>query len=309
MRIASVAWKGVAGLADGALDLARDGGIPADLVVVTGGPGSGKTRLLETIIAGKERVAAYGPRPRLDDLLGKDGTGAKISIEWWMSEEERAFVGVTTPVLPTEAIYERSNTADLAPDPAIGVLLERYDHEMHHGKVDYIPADRALPSYATAVGDPVYDQRRQRLSRGPDKYAGLMKLAEDMIVRRADAGRTGNLEALFTELCPHLQIAGASSAAGLEIVREGSSPLPLSRLSMSEKQAFAIAASMALVGVHNSVVLYDTPELYLSGAEARRQLDVLRAFAPTNQWIVATCAEEIVAMAAQRNQVRLGAQQ
>jgi len=92
-------------------------------------------------------------------------------------------------------------------------------------------------------------------------------------------------------------------------VREGSTPRPLSRLSMSEKQAFAIAASMVLVGVQHSVVLFDTPELYLSGAEARRQLEVLRSFAPTNQWIVATCAEEIAAMAAHRNLVRLGAPQ
>ncbi|TKD00953.1 hypothetical protein [Polyangium fumosum] len=310
MRIASVAWKGFAGLADGSLDFARDGGVPADLIVVTGPPGSGKTRLLEMIIAGKERVAAYGPRPRLDDVLGPAGTAAKISMQWWMSEDEQKFVGVTKPLLSTESIYARSGTVELAPDPAIGVLLERYDHDRQHGKMDYIPADRGLPSYATTVGDPVGDQRRKRLTRGPDKYAGLMKLAEGMILRRADAARTDTLGALFAALCPHLRLSGVGSAGDLEVVSAGGgSPRPLSRLSMSEKQAFAIAASMALVGVHHSVVLFDTPELYLSGAEARRQLEILQSFAPTNQWIVSTCAEEIVAMAAHRNLVRLGAPQ
>jgi hypothetical protein len=309
MRIASVAWRGFVGLADGALDLARDGGIPADLVVVTGPPGSGKTRLLEMIIAGKEGVAAYGPRPRLDDVLGKEAAAAKISMEWWLSEDERDFVGVTKAVLSSESIYARSGPIEIAPDPAVGALLERYDHDPRHGKVDYVPADRGLPSYSTAVGDAVFDQRRKRLTRGPDKYAAILKLAEDTILRSSDVARINAFEALFTKLCPHLSLGGVGSAGNLEIVRQGGAVRPVSRLSMSEKQALALAASMVFVGIESSVILFDTPELFLSGAEARRQLEVLRAFAPTNQWIVATCAEEIVAMAAHRNLVRLGAAQ
>jgi hypothetical protein len=306
MRIASVAWKGVAGVADGALDFARDGGIPADLVVVTGPPGSGKTRLLETIIAGKERVAAYGPRPKLDDLLGREGTAAKIVLDWWLSEDERSFVGVRTPVQTTEAIYARSGVPELAPDPAIGLLLERYDHDPRNGKIDYIPADRGLPSYATSVSDPVYEQRTKRLSRGPDKYAALSKLATDTVLGRGDSARVEALSTLFTKLCPHLRLGKVSSTGDLEIAREGVPPVPVSRLSMSEKQAFMIASSLVLVGVQNSVVLFDTPELFSSGAEARRRLEVMRGFAPTNQWIVATCAEEIVAMADHKSLVRLG---
>lgn len=306
MRIATVAWKGIVGLADGALDFAQDGGMPSDLVVATGPPGSGKTRLLEVIIAGKEGVAAYGPRPRLDDVLGREGTAAKISMDWWLSEEEQKFVGVTKSVMPTEAIYLRSGLPELAPDPAIGVLLERYDHDPRHGKVDYIPADRGLPSYSTSVGAPEYEQRLKRLSRGPDKYGGLLKIAEDTILRRMDNERIEALGDLFRRLCPHLRLGGVGITRGIEVRREGGGVRSISQLSMSEKQSLAIAASMVLVGVHHSVVLFDTPELYLSGAEARRQLDVLRAFAPSNQWIVATCAEDIVAMAGQRSLVRMG---
>ncbi|MDI1475989.1 hypothetical protein [Polyangium sp. y55x31] len=307
MRIASVTWKGFLGLADGSLDLARDGALPADLVVVTGPPGSGKTRLLDVIIAGKERVAPYGPGPRLDDVIGKDGTSAKITIEWWLSEDERKVVGAPRPLLGTEAIYTRTGPAELAPDPAIGVILERYDHEPQHGKVDYIPADRGLPPHVTSVRDPVYEQRRVRLSRGPDKYAGIVKLAEQTMLRRTDDAKIAELKELFAKLCPHLRLRGVSAAGDIEFGREGGPPRPVSKLSMSEKQAFMIAATMVLVGVHHSVVLYDSPELYLSGAEARRQFEVLRAFAPTNQWIVATSSEDIVAMAAHRNLVRLGA--
>ncbi|UQA57167.1 hypothetical protein [Polyangium aurulentum] len=310
MKIASVAWKGFAGLADGSLDLARDGGgVPADLVVVTGPPGAGKTRLLEAIIAGKERVAAYGPRPKLDDVLGKMGTAAKITIDWWLSEEERAFVGAPKPLQTTESIYARSGVAELAPDPAIGVLLERYDHDPRHGKVDYIPADRGLPTYTTSVSNPVYEQRTKRLTRGPDKYGALSKLATDTILGRGDPARSEALAGLFKQLCPHLRLGKVSSTGDLEVEREGRPPTPVSRLSMSEKQAFMLAASMVLVGLNHSILLFDTPELYLSGAEARRRLDVLRGFAPANQWIVATSSEEIVAMADHKSLVRLGGPQ
>jgi len=307
MRIAKLTYTGFAGLGDGSLDFARDGGVPSDVIVVTGPPGSGKTRLLELIIAGKERVAPYGPRPRLDDVIAPGGSAAKIIIDWWLSEEERAFVGVNRPFQTTEAIYARSGPFELAPDPAIGVLLERYDHDPSHGKIDYLPADRGLPSFSTMVSDPVFDQRPKRLARGPDKYAGLVKLASDAILRRTDTPRIDALRALFTELCPHLRLGGVTASGDIEAIRADGSTTPASRLSMSEKQALAIASSLVLVGVHGSIVLYDTPELYLSGAEARRWLEILKNHAPTNQWIVATTADEVVAMTPQKNVVRFGA--
>ncbi|NUQ77660.1 MAG: ATP-binding protein [Polyangiaceae bacterium] len=307
MRIAKLKWAGVSGLSDGALDFARDGEVPADLVVVTGPPGSGKTRLLEgVIIAGKERVAAYGPAPRVDDVLPKGGEAAKIAIEWWLSADERAFVGVAKPLQVTEAIYARSGSPLLAPDPAIGVLLERYDHEPRHGKVDYIPADRGLPSYSAMVGNPVFDQRGKRLSRGPDKYAGMQRLVGEALLRNTDSARLEAVKDLFSKLCPHLRLGGVSEDWEVEITRSGRGAASLSRLSASERQAFAIASSLVFVGVHHSVVLFDTPELHLSGSETRRWLDLLRAFAPTNQWIVATNAQEVVAMVGEKTLVRLG---
>ena len=60
MKIARLSTLGVHGLEDATYELThRDTGVPHSIVVVTGPAASGKTRLLEAIVAGKEGAAPY----------------------------------------------------------------------------------------------------------------------------------------------------------------------------------------------------------------------------------------------------------
>ena len=65
-------------------------------------------------------------------------------------------------------------------------------------------------------------------------------------------------------------------------------PRAIDELSLSQRLAFDLAATFTLVGLHHSVVLFDTPELGLPAGDALRTLYALRDYAPTTQIVVAT---------------------
>lgn len=291
MKIAALAWRGVAGLTDGGVELVS-GGLPQDLIVVTGPSGSGKSRLLWSIVAAKERLAPYGPGANDESITGGSGN-AKIAVDWWFSEAERSDVGLDGAHHHTEVLFPRAKMPAVQA-PAVNELLSRYSHDRRIGKVDYVPPDRIMPSTASASGDSEFDQKRRRLSRGNEKYAACRRLAVD-IVRRGGS-KADELARLFNALCPHLKLGGVTPTNDLELIRASGRNTFVSRASSSEWDAFALAATIVIVGLHESVILFDTPELHLDGAEAARRVSVLRNAIPTTQLIVATRAEAVVAL-------------
>lgn len=291
MKIAAVSWRGVAGLADAGVELVTNGA-PNDLVVVTGPSGSGKSRLLWSIVAAKERLAPYGPGATDESITG--GTGnAKIAIDWWFSEAERSDVGLEGAHHHTEVLFPNAKMPAVQA-AAVNELLARYSHDRRMGKLDYLPPDRMMPQSASASGDSEFDQKRRRLTRGSEKYAACRRIAVEII--RRGGPKAEELTRLFSALCPHLRLGGVTPTNDLELVRASGRSVIVSRASSSEWEAFALAATIVIVGLHESVILYDTPELHLDGAEAARRLQVLRNTLPTTQLIVATKADAVVAM-------------
>ncbi len=300
MKIAALSWRGVAGLTDAGVEL-QSGGQPSDLVVVTGPSGSGKTRLLWSIVAAKERLAPYGAAPTDENITGAAGS-AKIAIDWWFSEKERADVGLDGAHHHTEVLFPSPKMPSVQA-AAVNELLSRYSHSRRTGKIDYIPPDRTMPVSASASGDSEFDQKRRRLSRGSEKYAASRRLAVD-IVRRGGS-RADELGQLFSALCPHLRIGGVTPSNDIELVRSSGRSVLVSRASSSEWEAFVLATTVVVVGLHESIILYDTPELHLDGAEAARCINVLRTTLPTTQLVVATKSAAVVAMQG-AHLVRLG---
>lgn len=291
MKIAALSWRGVAGLADAGVELVA-GGVPNDLVVVTGPSGSGKSRLLWSIVAAKERLAPYGPGVTDENITGGSGT-AKIAVDWWFSERERGDVGLDGAHHHTEALFPKPKMPAVQA-AAVNELLARYSHDRTKGKLDYVPPDRMMPQSASASGDTEFDQKRRRLSRGSEKYAACRRLAIDIV--RKGGSKADELTRLFGALCPHVRLGGVTASNDLELVRPSGRSVIVSRASSSEWEAFALAVTIVVVGLHESVILYDTPELHLDGAEAARWLAVLRQALPTTQLIVATKAPAVVAM-------------
>lgn len=283
MKISNIETHGCRGVADHRYCLASPSA-SHPLVAITGAEASGKTSLLDAIAAGKEHVAPYGVPPSPADIVREGLDECKIVIEWALTADEHSFAANDS--CTTEAIVRRLGLPDTDADIGLTALLERYSHEPTIGKVDYFPDDRRLASHGLGAFDLVLDQKRRRLTRGADKYAAIGRFAREALQgspKPAEALRT-----LFARLCPRTRLVGVN-ALGVPVFhgRRGSET-PVEHLSFSERMAFLFAATFVMVGLHESVVLIDTPELGLGPGEAARFLRVLMDFAPTTQFIVAT---------------------
>lgn len=301
MKIAGVSWAGVAGLADGSAEFTAGGTTPLGLVVISGPPGSGKSRLLATIAHTKERLAAYGPVPPDELVSGKTGA-AKVSIQWWLSANEQRVAGLRSQLSSSEVMFPRPRGLPPLNDPGLLEVLGRYSHDPAIGKVDYIPAERVRPATSGSSGGEVAEQRRRRLSTSSDKYASIKQLAWQCMQNRDP--RIAGVRRLFAELCPGRMLGNTTEDGDIDLLTSAGAHTPLRLASSSEWEAFTLAATFVLCGLQESVVLYDSPELHLDGVEAARRLGVLRAAAPTSQFIVATRSVPILEAAGAL--VRLG---
>ena len=80
-------------------------GEPHSLVLVTGPSASGKTRLLEAVIAAKEWVAPYGARPQPAGWIRPGETASKVSLGWRLNAEEQAYGALNDASAETESIF------------------------------------------------------------------------------------------------------------------------------------------------------------------------------------------------------------
>ncbi|MBL9026492.1 MAG: ATP-binding protein [Myxococcales bacterium] len=305
MKIRTITTSGLRSVPDRTFSLTGDAAVPFDVVVVTGPPSSGKTTFLDAIAAHKEVVSPYGAPPPARDLIRPGGTTAKISVEWWLDPAELDTAGLKGPST-SETVFKRQGLHGSDADPGLLAVLERYSHYTGIGKIDYFPDDRGLPLHGALVSDVVLDQRFQRLTRGPGKYASLVRFVRNMLLGTDDQSRLEPLKQLFHALCPWRTLASVNGVGMPVFHATNGLETPLDKLSGAEQQAFLFAATVVMVGLFDSVVLIDTLELRLAPGEAARVLAALKAYAPTNQWIVATTDPEIVASVPAPACIRLG---
>lgn len=309
MRLARLETNGVDRVADGVYDL---GGAtaPHDLVVVTGGPGSGKTSLLEVIAAAKEDAGAYGAPPQLSGWCRPEETNAKIAATWWLDEKEIAEVGGA-------ALREHETIIDLesAPEAVIDIDdgLRRVLRRLDEGapKFEWFHAGRRLPTPMALLGTgPLASERQFRLHPGDEKYgrvhAWLVELAlgihEENGLPNVAGSKAIRFDDLIRELTGSIVFAGVTrgtSPTPLFERRDGR-PRTLYQLSHSEQQAVLYAATCVRSNLARSVVLFDGPELATSAARGAEIVGMLRKQAPDSQWIVATTSEVAAKLGAAR---------
>lgn len=298
MKLTHIDTCGVAGVRDVHWSLRRrSDGAPAELAIVTGRPGSGKTRLLEAIIAAKEDVGAYGAPPRSEDMTAEDAVAAKVKLGLVLTERERLFAGLDDTDVETESIFADNAEAIEAPhDPGLSALLARYDHTSHLGKWDWFPSTRWLSGGASFATSEV-DQARLRMSSSPRKYDALVQLVIDDVLE--DEERTSRFEEAFATLCTSTRFVGARRRASRrELWFHGAhGDAPLAKLSASEQQAFLFAASFVALSLEHSVILIDTPELWLAPHDVVDFVGALTHLGRGNQLIVATTHDALVASA------------
>lgn len=283
-------------------------GSAAGIVAVTGPRASGKTSLLEAIIAAKEDVAPYGIKPAGADTVRPDVDSAKIRAEWELHSIERERMGINESTILSESIYG-DVVLQVSHEPALMALLENYDLDSAFGKVEYFHATRTLPlGLPIDVSQPaggVVD-KLDRLGRSDVKYGGLVRFVVETGLG-LDLGpdgkqrESGRVAKAFEALCSTKRLAG--------LYRAGKSILPgffdgggtaygLSQLSDSEKDAMLFAATFVRSGlVQNqvgSIVLIDRPELHLGDRDAGPFVRALHGLGDENQLIVATRSPAVI---------------
>jgi hypothetical protein len=317
VRIRRVSVDGFRGLPDREFVLG-DPGAPRgpDLVVVTGPTASGKTSFLEAIIAGKEKLAPYGPVQPDTNFIRAGVDAAKVKILWELDAQEREDFGSDAMTLESEAMFGGAIT-DAENDPALLGLLTVYETEPESSKVEYFHATRRMAfgggEDPTQISNKTND-RQSRLTRDQAKFNGLVKfvVAAGMgfdLDREGNPRPAGRVTGAFEKLCKTKKLAGlyrASDGVYPGFQDSAGRPVGVAQLSDGEADAFLFAVSFVRNGIRRSVVLIDTPELHKSDAEAKAFVEGLMKVEQDNQLIVATRAPSIVGMVPANRIVNLG---
>ncbi|AKT38537.1 AAA family ATPase [Chondromyces crocatus] len=305
MKIKRITTNGFRGLPDKTFDFTADRtGVPGDLVIITGPPGSGKTSLLEAIIASKEDIGPYGLKRSTGSVVRSGEAAAKVRIDWQLSADERMRTGAGSTDLSSESILSSSIFSSIDHEPALVGLLGEYDAAPSVSKVEYFHASRRIPRGGvpsmSTIGVPG-TERFARLTRDDAKYALLLRYVVEVNLGLHDvSGQRGmeRLEEAFASLCRTRTLAGIERTPQALVPRfadgRGGIVGP-DELSDSEKQALIFAVTFLRAGIQGSLVLIDTPELHLPEPDVGAFVTALGRLGADNQLVVATGSPGVIA--------------
>lgn len=283
MKILELQTFGILGVLDGRYSFAAGPDQPHDRVVITGPPGSGKTRLLELIVGCREVLAPSDERIDHDSFIRRGNHTAKTIVTFWLQDDERRTIGAERPVVETEVIF---GSDDGIPDPGIVFLLEAYGHDDKTPKLEYFSERRYLDVGGGEMSLEESRQVRFRSSDSPRKFAFVPSFLSRLPLKPAQAVR-------FATSLERLSRACRYDLEGHVLTSRNRPIRSLAELSASEADAVSFAATASLVGLSRSVVLVDTPELH--GLDPARVVDGLTSLGSDNQIFLATSSPEIVA--------------
>jgi predicted ATPase len=327
MKILHLTASGFRGLPDRVFDFAPAGaGAPLDVVIVSGEAGSGKTSLLEAVIAAKEDVGAYGPTRPASYVRAGERT-AKLEATWLLSPAERMRAGAASAVVTTASVFGDGAPPIASHPEALRAVFREHSCDRARAKVEYFHAGRGFPrtrGTRLAAASSAASDARLRLTQSNEKYRPLradivaaiqadnLALADWVRARGvALAGRFEVRQQIATELRPFLfgkafdGIEPEGEGYRLRFARRDGTVLDLEELSAGEQQGALFALTFRRLGLDHSIVLVDEPELHVHAADRVRFLQAIVALGRDNQIIAATGSAEIVAAATPRQIVDL----
>jgi hypothetical protein len=293
MKIQRATFLGVRGVADATLDLTDPKtGAPHGVVMVTGPSASGKTRLIEALIAAKEAIAPLAMPPVSAPWIGA-GNAAKIILTFHLDQAEREFAGTASPIQEGEVIFTPGRPRAEA-EEGLRAVLDRYSHDRAHGKLEYFPVSRRIPSFPPFHGLGSAEQRLQRPGKDPRKYGFVVQLLRELERDTARAARFGALlEALSSTLRHHP--SGSTEPFPRCFTSRGGAPATAVEISDGEADAVIFAATALVVGLDRSLVFVDRPDLHAD--DPGHLLAGLSALGADNQLILAVRPELAAAAA------------
>lgn len=292
MRIERIALGAVRGLT---FEVQLRAGRP---LLITGPTASGKTTLLESFLAWKEHVGAYGaPPPR--ESLGGEGSTIEVTIA--PEDDERH-----THDLParTTVAWHLGDASPKNVPAELPTLLRDYRCAHDAWKVEYLHAGRSLRSV------PAFDWTRPglRLTKNDAKYGFVRRYLiesttgfaaralgglRDQGLLLADdlSGLTGPFDRTLAALTPRLRWVGCErrgEAWRCLFSRPNGATVELEALSRSEQAVVLVAATYEALGLRRSLVLMDAPEEGLHPEDQAAFVEGLIGLLEHGQLILAT---------------------
>lgn len=329
MKVTRLALRNIGPFADATLQFVdRDGGGVLDVAIVTGGPASGKTTVLEAIIAAKETAGPYGSAPDCRHLLRSGTEQGSIQITWWLSPAEVAHLGLREATVVTRVNIDRERVRHEGTSP-IRSLLSQYSLDPTQGKVEYFADTRDFTFGSWRPAGPAGSMKHEagmRLGRDPEKYASILQAIVDVGVERGlvvasamdtsglalGAGMpdvTAPLRTMIASLLPHLRLADVRRDSRGELrvwlERGDGTEVELSRLSASERQGVIFAASFWHLGLSRSLVLIDTPELHIHPDAQPAFMRAIASLGADNQIIATTTSPVLIGAASSAQLITL----
>ncbi len=284
MKLLGLEAIDVAGVASGVYSFAKGPELAHDRVLVLGGSATGKTRLLETIIAAREVLATGQRSMSQDSFIRPEHATSKVVLSWQLTSEEQATIGAESPAVSTEVIFCRDE--DDPADPRMCFLLERYGHDDETPKLEYFSERRRLD---VGGGEASLDEQEQmalRTDPSPRKYSWVPSFLDRLQDLPGQAARFANSLGRFSPTFGYETTGHVLTSRG-RVVRS------LSELSASEADAVMFSATATLVGLSRSIILVDRPELH--GIDPVRALAGLSGLGVDNQLILATSSPAFAA--------------
>lgn len=297
MKLQRVAFLGVRGVKDATYDLARAGtGGPHDVVVISGPTASGKTRLLEALMAAKEAIGPYGLMVVGAPWIAPGAPVSTIELTFSLDEAERAFAKASSKVVDAEVTFLPGRARAVAPGGLIA-LLGRYTHDPSKGKFEYFPANRRLPSFGPFDGCSSAEQMLYRAGKEGRKYSfvvnGLRALSNDPEQAARFAAKLSKLSATVRYVAP----AAAGEGPLHCLSSRGGAPRGPGELSDAEADAVLFAATAVAIGLDGSVLLIDRPDLYVDPQGLPSFVAGLLALGAGNQVFLASSNPSVAAAA------------
>lgn len=282
MKIHSAKFMGVLGVPDVSLDLTdARAGAPHGTIVVCGPGGSGKTRMIEALIAAKEAIRPYGTLAPGGSWI-RSGSAAKVVVTFYLDEAERDFAGVSAPTIEAEVIF-KPERAHAETDDGLRAVLGRYAHNPSCGKVDYFPSERRIPMFPPFPGLGAGEQRVGRLTKDPRKYGCVLPFLRTL---EHDGARRERFAAALAALSPTCRFVEDTSGDAIPrcFSSRGGEPVNAGQLSHAEAEAVVFAATAAVIGLDHSLVFVDRPDLHIEDLEP--YVDALARLGQDNQlWL------------------------
>jgi hypothetical protein len=288
VRIHSVQCIGVEGVRDGEYAFTDATGRPADVVVVAGPVASGKTRLLELLLLIRNVLAPTNDEADEDSWVRLGGRSARVLVNFWLDENERATVGHAEPIVATETILspDPELVGEVEPDAGLCFLLDRYDHSDQSSKFEYFAESRRLDVGGGSMSLSEETQKKFRTSKDPRKFSFIPDFLSSLKLDQEAARRFEQSLASFSASC-------RLSGKGGQLSSSGRTVSSLDELSSSERDAVMFSAVASLVRLSQSVIFVDRPDLYIR--EQHRALAGLSSFGVSNQLFVTSYAPDLFA--------------